>query len=229
MGERDTGCVDGEGSNPSISIRERAISTGSRARGEQGYDGGMTRLVPVLAATLFAFGCRTVAEPTPSAPPAEASEPLATKPSVEPKLWLEAEHFDSVEATPPPPSERPPRPGFDTTPVAHQLDPDGLEWTDYTSGEGTAAASGSQLRLDYVGVLDDGQVFDSTYERNLPFEFELGAKRVIPGFERGLAGVRAGVRRKLVIPPELAYGDHQRGTIPANATLVFYIEVLSVD
>ena len=188
----------------------------------------MSRAALVLAGIMIFPSCRgqsvQTTEPEPSVPatPGEAE--------AEPTLWLEAEHFEDV---PPPPLEPDPGvaplAGFEGEPVNWRLDRDGLERTDYALGDGPEAGPGAQLTLDYLGTLADGTSFDSTYDRATPFEFELGAGRVIPGFERGLEGARAGMRRKLVIPPELAYGDQQRGQIPANATLIFYIEVLSVE
>jgi FKBP-type peptidyl-prolyl cis-trans isomerase len=92
-----------------------------------------------------------------------------------------------------------------------------------------AAQSGDRVRIHYVGMLLDGTEFDSTHARSTPFEIELGRGRMIPGMERGLEGVRPGMRRTLVIPPELAYKERALGQIPAHATLVFHVEVLSVE
>ena len=174
--------------------------------------------------------CRRQSVQTTEPEPEPSVSAKAGEGASEPTLWLEDEHF---EAPPPPPLEPDPGvaplAGFEGEPLNWRLDRDGLERTDYALGEGPEAGPGALLVIDYLGTLADGTKFDSTYDRASPFEFELGAGRVIPGFERGLEGVRAGMRRKLVIPPELAYGDQQRGQIPAHATLIFYIEVLSVQ
>jgi hypothetical protein len=119
-------------------------------------------------------------------------------------------------------------PGSAAEPLRSEALPDGLEIHDYTLGSGGAARAGDRVSLHYVGQLLDGTEFDSTFARATPFEIELGHGRMIPGMERGLEGVRVGMQRTLVIPPALAYGDRQLNVIPAHATLVFHVEVLSV-
>ena len=97
-------------------------------------------------------------------------------------------------------------------------------------GSGAVATAGQRVSVHYVGTLIDGTKFDSSRDRNAPFVFELGAGRVIKGWDQGVAGMKIGGKRKLTIPPELAYGS--RGfppVIPANATLVFEIELLALS
>jgi len=97
-------------------------------------------------------------------------------------------------------------------------------------GSGAVATAGQRVSVHYVGTLTDGTKFDSSRDRNAPFVFELGAGRVIKGWDQGVAGMKIGGKRKLTIPPELAYGA--RGfppIIPANATLVFEIELLALS
>lgn len=186
----------------------------------------MRRCPALLAGLLVVASChaRPTQAPTPSAAP-----PSLTGHDSEPALWLEAEHFDDEAEPPTPALSGAAIEGFEGPPLALHLDPDGLEWRDYSLGEGPAAGPGSKLRFDYVGTLADGTVFDSTYERAQPFACELGQNRIIPGLERGLDGVRAGMQRKIVIPPALGYGEVERAPIPAHSTLVFYVSVLSVD
>jgi len=97
-------------------------------------------------------------------------------------------------------------------------------------GNGAVATAGQRVSVHYVGTLTDGTKFDSSRDRNAPFVFELGAGRVIKGWDQGVAGMKIGGKRKLTIPPELAYGA--RGfppVIPADATLVFEIELLALS
>jgi peptidylprolyl isomerase len=101
---------------------------------------------------------------------------------------------------------------------------------DLKTGDGAEAKSGDQVSVQYVGVLySDGKQFDSSWDRGQPFSFQLGGGNVIPGWDQGVAGMKVGGRRELVIPPDLAYGAQgQPPTIPANATLVFVIDLVSV-
>jgi FKBP-type peptidyl-prolyl cis-trans isomerase len=104
-----------------------------------------------------------------------------------------------------------------------------LEIIDQEVGTGALAEQGKQVSVHYTGTLTNGTKFDSSRDRNSPFEFRLGARQVIAGWEQGVAGMKVGGRRRLTIPPELAYGA--RGfppVIPPNATLVFEIELLGV-
>jgi len=106
----------------------------------------------------------------------------------------------------------------------------GLILEDTVLGEGAAAAAGRDIVVHYAGWLADGTQFDSSKEKQDPFEFTLGKKEVIPGWEEGLRGMKVGGKRRLVIPPALAYGAEGAGdTIPPNETLTFEVELLSVS
>lgn len=97
-------------------------------------------------------------------------------------------------------------------------------------GSGEPAQKGDRLLVHYTGTLSDGRVFDSSRERNTPFELVLGRMEVIPGWELGLSNMRTGEKRRLVIPPELAYGERGfQPVIPPNATLTFEVELLSIN
>ncbi|MEA2682851.1 MAG: peptidylprolyl isomerase [Chloroflexota bacterium] len=104
--------------------------------------------------------------------------------------------------------------------------PDGLKIIDLKQGTGTTVKAGQCLSVQYTGWLDNGTKFDSSRDRVGGFRFQIGASNVIPGWEEGLIGMKAGGRRRLVIPPALAYGASGQGTIPPNATLTFIVEVL---
>jgi FKBP-type peptidyl-prolyl cis-trans isomerase FkpA len=105
----------------------------------------------------------------------------------------------------------------------------GLYYQDLEVGDGAEAVTGSEATVHYEGFLASGNKFDSSRDRDDPFTFAVGTGTVIPGFDEGVSGMRAGGVRKLVIPPELAYGESGAGTvIPPNATLVFDIELLEV-
>ena len=100
---------------------------------------------------------------------------------------------------------------------------------DLTTGQGDEAAAGKIVVVHYTGWPADGTKFDSSKDRNDPFDFPLGAGHVIRGWDQGVAGMKVGGTRKLTIPPEMGYGSRGAGgVIPPNATLVFEVELLAV-
>lgn len=103
-----------------------------------------------------------------------------------------------------------------------------LDVADLVVGTGATAASGDTLTVHYVGTLTNGTVFDSSRASNQPFTFRLGVGQVIQGWDLGVPGMKVGGKRKLTIPPQLAYGSRQVGSIPPNSTLIFEIELLSI-
>jgi len=109
-----------------------------------------------------------------------------------------------------------------------------LKYTDTKTGEGATAKAGNKVSVHYTGWLSDngakGKKFDSSVDRGQPFQFTLGAKQVIAGWDEGVAGMKVGGKRTLTIPPELGYGARgAAGAIPPNATLIFDVELLQVQ
>jgi len=95
-------------------------------------------------------------------------------------------------------------------------------------GTGEAAVVGKTVSVNYSGFLTNGTKFDSSFDRNEPFEFTLGEHAVIEGWEQGVLGMKVGETRKLVIPSTLAYGERGVGPIPANSTLIFVVQLLEI-
>lgn len=105
---------------------------------------------------------------------------------------------------------------------------EGMTIEDIKVGTGATAEAGKMVSVHYVGTLTNGTKFDSSRDRGNPFTFALGAGQVIEGWDKGVVGMKVGGVRKLTIPPDLAYGDRAIGSIPANSTLVFEVELLDV-
>ena len=117
--------------------------------------------------------------------------------------------------------------GIDT--AAMTRTPSGLRYQNVAQGSGAEAAAGKTVSVHYTGWLPNGEKFDSSRDRNQAFEFTLGAGQVIAGWDEGVAGMKVGGRRKLVIPPDLGYGTAgAQPDIPPGATLVFDVELLDV-
>jgi len=117
--------------------------------------------------------------------------------------------------------------------MAYQTTASGLQYEDVVAGSGDEAQKGDEVRVHYTGWLYEngaaGRKFDSSKDRNEPFEFPLGAGHVIRGWDEGVAGMKVGGTRRLIIPADLGYGARGAGgVIPPNATLLFEVELLGV-
>jgi FKBP-type peptidyl-prolyl cis-trans isomerase FkpA len=133
----------------------------------------------------------------------------------------------------PTPTPPPPQPSSNNAPTPVTGEPvttaSGLQYWDLVTGTGQTAVSGKVVRVHYTGWLTNGTKFDSSLDRNTPFEFPLGARRVIKGWDEGVEGMKVGGKRQLRIPPELGYGARGAGgRIPPGATLIFDVELLEV-
>ena len=124
---------------------------------------------------------------------------------------------------------------FISNPSPKMLEPqikimeNGLKIEDIKIGSGAEAKAGNSIKVNYLGTLVNGTKFDSSYDRGQPFLFLLGGRQVIPGWDQGLIGMKVGGKRKLNIPPTLAYGEKGvPGAIPPDSTLVFEVELLDV-
>jgi FKBP-type peptidyl-prolyl cis-trans isomerase len=110
------------------------------------------------------------------------------------------------------------------------LSQDSLDIKDLKQGTGKEAKKGSNVKVHYTGWLAvNNKKFDSSLDRKVPFEFKLGRGEVIPGWDRGVVGMKEGGKRKLTIPSVLGYGENGTANIPPNSTLIFEVELLQVD
>jgi peptidylprolyl isomerase len=156
----------------------------------------------------------TVASPTSTAPAATTTAPAPTT-AAPAKPTSISKDLKTKPAIPKPTATKPPK---------------RLVVKDIVKGTGKTAKAGAAVTVQYVGVdYKTGKQFDASWDNGQPFQFQLGAQMVIPGWDQGVAGMKVGGRRELIIPPDLAYGPQgQPPAIAPNATLVFVIDMVSV-
>lgn len=164
-----------------------------------------TSLRAVLILGLLSAGCAAKDSPSPA--------PVAPTPPAAPS-GIESTSF---------------APALGVDLAASTKTPTGLYYRDLQVGSGPAVAAGQRASMRYTGWLADGTQFDSNSPDGAPYVFIIGAREVIDGWDQGVTGMRVGGRRQLIIPPALGYGAAANGPIPANAVLVFTVELLGVQ
>ena len=104
----------------------------------------------------------------------------------------------------------------------------GLKYVDLVEGTGATPQPGQLLSVDYVGTLENGTKFDSSYDKGKPMEFRFGVQPMIKGWDEGIGSMKVGGKRKLIVPPRLAYGPQGKPGIPPNSTLIFEVELRGI-
>jgi peptidylprolyl isomerase len=171
------------------------------------------RITPLAAAALLLLAAPrpTLADPPPDKAAKKAAKEAKEAKEAAKKAAKEAEKAEKAE-----------KDKIHTT-------PSGLQYIDLVEGTGPTPARGQRVSVHYTGWLKNGQKFDSSVDRGKPIQFTLGTGQVIKGWDEGLATMKVGGKRKLIIPPEIGYGDRDVGPIPANSVLIFEVELLAVQ
>jgi peptidylprolyl isomerase len=182
------------------------------------------RCAGLITLCCLSVACTEASDTQQTSNPGTASTPLDTAKSVD------ATATPITAATPSPtgtPTNTPKT--TSTDPKKTITTPSGLKYAELKVGTGARPKAGQIVSVHYTGTLENGTKFDSSRDRGVPFEFPLGAGKVIKGWDEGLSTMRIGGRRQLIIPPNLGYGAAGAGgAIPPNATLIFDVELLGV-
>lgn len=194
----------------------------------------LTRLIVLACIVLLIAACGRgrseddAASGGTAAASAEMASSSADEDSAEQNNSADESAADSAEA-----EAAPAAPAATPTPLNPEktvITDSGLQYTEVVAGQGPQPQQGDVVAVHYTGTLEDGTVFDSSYDRGEPIRFPLGAGMVIPGWEEGIAMMNEGGQAILVIPPDIAYGSQGAGSvIPPNATIIFDVELVSVQ
>jgi len=176
----------------------------------------MVVLVIALVLALVVCGCKSQQPETATSPPEMETVEVESAESDSPEATEEVDAVDAARKL--------------GTPTENEVVTmgSGLEYIDVKVGEGAEAQAGQTVSVHYTGWLVDGSKFDSSVDRGQPFEFPLGARSVIKGWDEGVAGMKIGGVRKLIIPADMGYGTEGAGPIPPDSTLIFEVELLGV-
>jgi peptidylprolyl isomerase len=200
-----------------------------------------TATIALLAAAALGAAACGESDKTTSAPAAAAPAPTDTVQA--PDVTVQAPPATATAtATTPAPAPRPAAPSRASKAISKDLKtkpaipkpsgkaPKTLVVKDIVKGRGRTAKAGDAVTVQYVGVdFKTGKQFDASWDNGQPFPFQLGAQMVIPGWDQGVAGMKVGGRRELIIPPDLAYGPQGRPpAIAPNATLVFVVDLVKI-
>jgi peptidylprolyl isomerase len=199
-----------------------------------------TATIALVAAAALGIGACGDSDKTTATP--EATVPVQTETVTTPDVTVQTPPATTTETATTPAATTPakPKPASSKSiskdlkskpaiPKPTGKAPKTLVVKDIVKGKGATAKAGDAITVQYVGVdFKTGEQFDASWDRGQPFQFQLGAQMVIPGWDQGVAGMKVGGRRELVIPPDLAYGPQgQPPAIAPNATLVFVIDLVS--
>ena len=189
------------------------------------------KLLLVVASTLaVSAGCEEPQQMVPVAPPGFDQPRVPTGVQAQEAQALGEQAAGA--ATPPAQTKVTPSVVADSppTPIGQPTTTkSGLTYETLRPGAGQTAKSGDSVEMHYTGTLADGTKFDSSFDRGRTYPITLGTGGVIRGWDEGLPGMKVGEKRKLTIPPELGYRDRPNGKIPANATLIFEVELIKIN
>jgi peptidylprolyl isomerase len=196
-----------------------------------------TKTIALLAVAAVGISACGDSGKTASTTAAPAAAPAATETVTQPDVTVSTPSSTTATATTPAPTETTPAKSKTISkdlktkpeiPTPTGTKPKRLVVKDIVKGTGKTAKAGDTVTVQYVGVFyKNGQQFDASWDSGKPFQFQLGAQMVIPGWDQGVAGMKVGGRRELIIPPNLAYGPQGGQGIGPNETLIFVVDLVS--